>query len=258
MVTRWVRLLPSGEPALDLPAPQSPALTAFARESFHKLFPEVEKESGYLIDVAGAKWFYTEDFVKNALESLPPRTLRKLNDTLTGEKTEIQKFLHLAVNHYLTALYNNWQDEGLAEVHSEGAVKVNNALLFRETLECLGTVETYHMGAGDYTYILNRELSRYEGVKPTSYDDYASKVDYSSLPRRKQNEATAYLMASYLSREYSAERNKVNPALVKFIYDHVERQHDIVDLIQARGADDVALLRSVMGSEVPSLSGGEL
>lgn len=258
MVTRWVRLLPSGEPALDLPTPKSPVLTAFAKESFQKLFPEVEKESGYLIDLGGTRWFYTEDFVTNALESLPPRTLRKLNDTLTGEKTEIQKFLHLAVNGYLTALYNHWQDEGLAEVHSEGAAQVNNALLFHETLERLGTIETYHVGAGDYRYMLSRELARYEGVKTAADEEAISKLDYSSLPRRKQKEATAYLMASYLSREFAAERHKVNPVLVKFIYDHVDRQQDIIDLVKERGLDDVALLRAVMETEVPALSSGEL
>lgn len=264
MVTRWVKLLPSGEPALNIPSPQSPALTRFATDSFHKLFPEVEEESGYLKDRLGSRWFYTKDFVVDALESLPPKTLRKLNDLLTGvpdgKRDAQQEYLMLGATAYLNAMYNNctMDETTVQSVYEVAVVKMNNCLLFHEVIHHLASTEQYNMSGGDYEYLLGRELQRYEGVRSGVDEDYSSKTDYSTLPKRKQNEVIANLMAQYLTREFTSHHYTVEPEFVKFLYDHIDRKQEVIALVVERSANDVGALRAVMDSGVSALSSGAL
>ena len=265
MVTRWVKLLPSGEPALNIPSPQSPALTRFATDSFHKLFPSVEKESGYLKDAMGARWFYTKDFVIDSFESLPPRTLRKLNDLLTGvpdgKRDALQEYLMLGATEYLDAMYNNCtMDEAtIQSVYEVAVVKINNSLLFHETIHNLASTEQYNMAGSDYRYLLNREIARYEKTKPDSDGEpVASNIDYSLLPKKKQNEVIAHLMAQYLTREFTSHHYTVDPEFTKFLYDHVDRQQEVIAVVMERRADNVGALRAVMDNSVSALSSGAL
>jgi hypothetical protein len=264
-VTRWVKVLGNGEPGIKIPAPQSPALRGFAETALQNLFPSVEEDSGYLIDLVGAKWYYSADFVKHALEVLPPKTLRKLSETVTGEKTAAQKYLSLQANQYLTLMYGNREADNVQEMYDASVAWLSNALTFHEVLDNLTSMEAYYVSGEDFTETLNQGLYQYEvttGVREKSqrgdFDTRPSTINYAQLPVRKQKEASAFMIASRLTREFTSERGLPDKELIKFVYDHLDRQREVIDLVKERGADDVQVLASMMNSETPAISSGML
>lgn len=265
-VTRWVKVLENGEPGIKIPAPQSPALARFAESAFQNLFPSIEEGSGYLIDVVGSKWFFTADFAKHALVTLPPKTLRKLSETITGEKNAIQGYLSLETNRYLVEMYDHRTDDDIQERYEIAVAQLNNTLVFAEALTSLTVTEPYYVSAADYPYMLSTELDRYEkqaGLRAvTSRNDYGqvedSKINYGDMPVRKQKEAIAYVIASKLTREYTSEHGLPAQDFIKFVYENLDRQKDVIHLVKERGADDVHVLSEMMNSETPAISSGML
>lgn len=265
-VTRWVKVLDNGEPGIKIPAPQSPALTRFAETAFQNLFPSVEEDSGYLIDLVGARWYYSAEFVTHALEILPPKTMRKLSETITGEKTSAQKYLSLEANQYLTMMYDNRESEDIQDKYDAAVGWLNNALIFHEALDNLMTIESYHVSSMDYSDLLTTELYRYEiseGLRePKKTGDYSgpkpSAIDYAQLPVRKQKEVIAFVIASRLAREYVSERGMPDKELIRFVYTNLDRQREVINLVKERGADDVSVLTQMLNSETPAISSGLL
>jgi hypothetical protein len=241
-------------------------LTRFAETAFHNLFPSVEEDSGYLIDLVGARWYYSAEFVTHALEILPPKTMRKLSETITGEKTPVQKYLSLETNQYLTTMYENRESENIQGKYDAAVGWLSNALIFHEALDNLMSLESYHVSSMDYSDLLNTELYRYEmseGLRePKKVGDYsgpeASAIDYAQLPVRKQKEVTAFVIASRLAREYVSERGMPDKDLIRFVYTNLDRQRDVIKLIKERGADDIQVLSEMLDSETPAISSGML
>jgi len=265
-VTRWVRVLENGEPGIKIPAPQSLALKEFATATFEKLFPG-EDDAGYLIDMRGSTWLYSAPFVIHALETLPPKTLRKLSESVTGEKTVSQSYLSVSVNEYLGAMYDYRTEDGIGERYNTAVTDLNNVLVFHETLDTLASTVKYFMSPEDYPELLFSELSRYEVELGVRHKDargeyggpvLSSTVDYGNLPKRKQKEAIAYVIASRLTREYVSEKGSPSKSLVKLVYANLDRQKEIIALVQERGADDVQVLSEMIGSETPAISSGML
>lgn len=260
MVTRWVRVLETGEPALNIPVPQSPALKQFAKTSFDKLFPDFDEESGYLIDVFGAHCYYTEVFSAHALEVLPPRTLRQLSESLNDDASTGQCFLSRSAYDYLACVYEHGQEED-AQKHYEAGLRIlNNAMVFREALDNLAVAEDCRLVVEDYQSILLEELDKYEDPKKirprVNYEPPPTEVDYGKLPRRQQKEAIAFVIATRLMKK--VPKKGASPELVKLVLDNFDRQQDLIRLAAKRGVEDVALLKELMEADVLALTDGML
>lgn len=266
-VTRWVKFLSNGEPGIKIPAPQSPVLTDFAESVFVRLFPDSEEKTDYLIDLVGSKWYFTAEFAVHGLAVMPPKTLKTLNDVVTGEKVTSQKYLLLHVSKYLDLMFLDRDAEDVQSKYDASVLEIGNALVFHDALENLASLEQYYYGADDYDDSLRRELHRYEvstGLREATareLDGYSlerSKVNYFSSPVRKQKEAIAYVIASRLTREFVSERGTVDPSFVKLVRDNLDRQREIIDLVKVRGADDIHVLSDVLNTDTPSISSGML
>ena len=262
-VTRWTRLLETGEPEVNIPAPKSPALNQMAETVFARLFPDIEEESGYLIDAMGARWFQSYEFCSHAISLLPPTTLKDLIAKYDYNRSAVQRHLTKSLINYVGAMYEHGQAEDASDHYAKHVAGINNALVFFEPLNTIIPLEKYAPADDDIPDLINWGVQYYEDdrirVNKHTYYAVPTPVDYGALPRRKRDEAKAFFLAMYLNQRCGNENERPDPELVKLISENMDRQEEIRDLALERSTKNVPLLRNLLnGGEVSALSGGEL
>ena len=263
MVTRWVKLLETGEQEMNIPAPAAPAPTSVIDSTTAVLFPEFDEESERLLDVFGQECEYTGVFISHALERLPVKTLKGFNSSFTNENISGQNLLALDMYNYLDSVYESGGEDELPERYQRTVTDLNNALVFHEALSDLAAVSGNNINADSTCYILNWATSCLEDPNrnPGSNHKYpASSIDYSKLPQRERQEAIAFVIAFRVSQCANINSGTVRPSpeLVSLIADNLERQREVMAVMLDRKTDNVDVLKEILELETPVLAKGVL
>jgi hypothetical protein len=261
MVTRWMRVLEeTGETAITVPAPVIPSSPEMVESTMWRLFPEFDEESGKMLDIFSQYWDYTDVFTRHALGLLPPKTMQQLSDQFNDDGSGAQCFLALTAYEYVTAMSEYGREED-SQVHYDNAVrKLNNALVFREALNDL--TEACHLtrSAGDTNYMLNMTLANYEH-DPVHNEHVLSEVDYSKTPKHERQKAIAFAIAFNLNQYFRMDEGGTErpaPEFVEFIGENLDRQRQVIELVETRRTNDVSVLKEMFTSDTPALVSGVL
>lgn len=263
MVTRWVKLLVTGEQEMNIPAPAAPAPVSVIDSTAAALFPEFNEDSELLLDVFGQDCEYTGVFISHALERLPVKTLREFSDSFTNENISGQNLLALSMYSYLDSVYESGGEDDLPERYQRTVTDLNNALVFHEALSDLSTVTGNNINAESTRYILNWATSCLEDPSrnPGSNHTYpASSIDYSKLPQRERQEAIAFVIAFRVSQCANINNGTVRPSLeaISIIADNLDRQREVITAMINRKTDDAGILKEILELETPVLADGVL
>lgn len=263
-VTRWVKTLETGEPAIPIPAPQSPDQNRLSGELFSKMYVDINPDNGYLIDACGREVFYTYEFTEHALNLLPTATLRKLSKRLTHEAGSEQSYLMMPVFTYVDSMYERSDDADVDGLMETGLRGINNALVFHEPLGILEKTT----GRGilrqpeDYVYLLNSSLEFYEGTRgqrSVSYEEHVTTVDYSTVSKEEREKAVGFVVSSILTNEFTEDHRRVpEPEMTEFVASRLKDLERIVEIAVQRGFKDPDLFKAILDNDVAALSDGVL
>jgi hypothetical protein len=264
MVTRWMRVLEeTGETAITVPAPAIPSSPEIVESTMWRLFPEFDEESENMLDIFGQYWDYTDVFTRHALGLLPPKTMQQLSDQFNDDGSGAQCFLALTAYEYVIAMSERGSEED-SQVHYDKAVrKLNNALVFREVLSELTEVCNLTRTAGDMNYTLNMTLANYEhtGPDPLHDEKVLSDTDYSKAPKHERKKAVAFVIAFNLNQYFRMDDGGTelpSPEFVEFIRENLDRQRQVIELVETRRTNDVSVLKEMFASDAPALVSGVL
>lgn len=262
-VTRWTRVLETGEPEVNIPAPKSPALSQMAETVFARLFPDIDGETGYLKDCMGARWYQSYEFCSHVISVLPPKTLKTLIEKYDYDRSAVQRYITKTLITYVGDMYENGQGEEAEKHYADRVREINNALVFFEPLMTVLPLLDYPPADDDIPILINWGVECYEGedVNVRKYEHYSPEttVDYGAAPRRKREEAQGFFIAMFLNKHFGDVAERPAPALVKLVTENLHRQEEIRNLAQERSVKDVKLIKSILdGGEAVPLSGGML
>lgn len=262
VVTRWVKVLETGEPAIPIPAPKAPDQKHLSESLFAKMYVDINEESGYLIDACGREVYYTYEFTEHVLGLLPTATLRGLAKRLTHDAGSVQSFLMMPLFTYVDSMYERENDDRVEEIMESGVTSINNALVFHEVLATVDAHTKQMRMADDYMFVLNSTLERHEGTRgqrTSEWQEHVSKIDYSKVPKPQRDQAIGYVIASCLTNGFTEKKRWVpSPEAVDLVASHVDDLQRVVDIAAERTFEDIDMIRSVLESPVQSLSDGVL
>lgn len=261
MVTRWVRMLESGEHALNLPAPSFTVPQRMVDDTFDILFPDFNEDTEMLMDVFGQDVEYTDVFIRHALEYLPLSTLTAFTAAFTDDASPGQNYLALCAYDYLFAMYSVGRGDDSLTEFDQSVTTLNNATVFHQAMSDLSRASGHRLNADDVNYVLNWALHCYETPDENvalnlSYPD--SQTDYSKLSQRKQREAVGYVITFRAMQHAGVEDGRPRPETAAFVADNLDRQREIASVMISRKIQDVGLLKEMLDSEAPVLTDGVL
>jgi hypothetical protein len=262
VVTRWVKVLETGEPAIPIPAPKAPDQKILSESLFAKMYVDIDENTGYLIDACGREVYYTYEFTEHVLGLLPTPTLRSISKHLTDGTGSEQSFLMMPLFAYVDSMYERENDDRVEEIMETGVTRINNALVFHGALSTIDSRTNQMRMAEDYLYILNSTLEMHEGTRSqreTDFEEHVSSIDYSKVPKQQRDQAIGFITASCLTYSFTDEHRRVpSPEAVDFVASRIDDLQRIVDIAAERTFEDIEVIRRVLESPVAALSDGAL
>lgn len=257
-VTRWVRVLDSGEPAIDIPAAKVALQSPVAAEVMSGLFPDFNEETGMPVTAFGDDSFTSYEFSEHAIQSLPLKTLKGLLTKLdTKDTSGAQCHLIRAVYVYIEAMLHHATDDTVEEEYKRQVRFLNNAITFHDAFSSVYEKKGYHASAGQASGVIRRSLNFFGDDTATSpsHGEAEILIDYSEVDDETQARACGAVMAYVLSGRFAEERHR---DLMTLMGDYPNDQQRIIDLVEERQSVNVTVLRDLLTHDAPAISDGVL